>query len=65
MLAAGRADLAQAPAITVDYFDALNPETGEAATDGDVILVGAVRVGDVRLIDNVRASISADGSVSA
>ena len=65
VLAAGRSQLAQAPAIAVDYFAALNPNTGEAATDGDVILAGAVRVGDVRLIDNVPASISADGSVSA
>ncbi len=56
VLAAARKALAHVPGIHVDYFDALDPERGEVASGGDVILVGAVRVGTVRLIDNVRAS---------
>ena len=46
-LATGRAILAAAPGVTVDYFDVLREGPGQAT------IVGAIRVGDVRLIDNV------------
>jgi len=54
-LAAGRAVLAGAPRVAVDYFDALDPASGLLATSGEVIFAVAATVGGVRLIDNVRA----------
>ena len=56
VLAAGRSVLSEVPGIAVDYFEALDPASGEAASGGAVILAGAVRVGNVRLIDNVAAA---------
>ena len=56
VLAAGRSVLSAVPGIAVDYFEALDPASGEAASGGAVILAGAVRVGNVRLIDNVAAA---------
>jgi len=49
-IATGRAVLAQEPGLEVDYLDVLD------SSDGEVVIAGAVRVGAVRLIDNVRAS---------
>ena len=45
-LATARAVLANSPGVQVDYMDVLG--------DDPTTIVGAVRVGDVRLIDNVR-----------
>lgn len=61
VLAAAREALGNVPGIHMDYFDALDPARGEAASGGDVIFAGAVRVGTVRLIDNVRASAPGRG----
>jgi pantoate--beta-alanine ligase len=54
-LATGRALLAEVPSVAVDYFAALDPASALPATGGEVIFAVAARVGDVRLIDNVRA----------
>jgi pantoate--beta-alanine ligase len=44
------------PGATVDYLAVIDPETFLAPADfhRDIILVGAVKVGRTRLIDNVR-----------
>jgi len=55
-LATGRATLAQVPTVAVDYFAALDPASAMPASKGEVILAVAARVGDTRLIDNVRVN---------
>jgi pantoate--beta-alanine ligase len=50
-LATGRAVLDAEPGISVDYFDVLTHALDQAT------IVGAIRVGDVRLIDNVRPAL--------
>jgi len=51
--------LSAAPEIQVEYFEAVDPKTFEPAEKmaGPVRIVTAVRLGDVRLIDNLLVSI--------
>ena len=51
--------LAAAPEIKVEYFEAVDPKTFEPVEKmaGTVRIVTAVRLGDVRLIDNLLVSI--------
>jgi pantoate--beta-alanine ligase len=51
--------IAAAPEIQVEYFEAVDPKTFEPVEKmaGPVRIVAAVRLGDVRLIDNVLVSI--------
>src|SRR5947209_332458 len=52
--------IAQTPGIDVDYLVVVDPETFLAPVDfrRDVLVVGAVRIGRTRLIDNVRVKSS-------
>lgn len=54
-LAAGRDVLAHVPSVAVEYFAALDPATAQEATGGEVVIAVAARVGETRLIDNMRA----------
>ena len=61
-LAAGRAELAEASGVSLDYLAALDPTSGlplAANYRGDVVVAVAARVGTTRLIDNVRADVTA------
>jgi pantoate--beta-alanine ligase len=67
-LVAARAALANAPGIDLDYLDALDPASGmplSSEPHGEAIVAVAARVGQTRLIDNVRVHLGGRGSVSA
>ncbi len=56
VLSAGRAVLEAVPAITVDYFAALDPASAHGVDEdyrGEVVIAVAARVGATRLIDNI------------
>lgn len=55
IIAAMRAEIGQYPEIRVDYLSIVDPETlaGAMSPHGPLMLAGAVRIGDVRLIDNL------------
>lgn len=60
VLRAGREVLSEQPAVTVDYFAALDPVSAAPAEDdycGEVVLAVAATVGTTRLIDNVRTTL--------
>jgi pantoate--beta-alanine ligase len=50
---------AETPEMKVDYFAIVDPLTFQppAAIDGDVLLLGAVRIGKTRLIDNILVKV--------
>ena len=50
----------ETPGVTVDYFSVVDPDTFQPPGDDarDVLLLGAVRIGRTRLIDNILVSRS-------
>jgi pantoate--beta-alanine ligase len=52
VIAAGRAVLAEWPALDVDYLTVTDPQLGPAPEFGDARVLLAARVGHTRLIDN-------------
>jgi pantoate--beta-alanine ligase len=62
-----RAALAEKPGIEIDYIAVVDPETFLPPVDfhRDVLIVGAVKVGRTRLIDNVRIAQNALANLSS
>lgn len=54
MIAAARSELAKEPAIEIDYLEIRDPKFAPAPESGEARLLIAVRLEDVRLIDNVK-----------
>ncbi len=62
IIAAMRAEIGKYPEIRVDYLSIVEPETlaDAKSPQGPLMLAGAVRIGDVRLIDNVLVDLPAN-----